>query len=206
MYHSYNKRVESHEVSYFLLSLPGMCRETRVSELPGSFRPAVRRMAMSQETLSGALEREHREIDTGVEEFIEDASDPAPLVRAMQALRRHIYLEEAFLFPPLREQGLSMPIFVMEREHGELWDTMDELEEFLEHVAGPTATAGLSRHLLEQLDRHNSKEEPVIYPHADGAVPAETADELRAFLRSGRLPDGWVCAHAAGTAVGPFGA
>ena len=161
---------------------------------------------MTQETLSAALEREHREIDTGVEEFLDDTSDAAPLVRAMQALRRHIYLEEAFLFPPLREGGLSMPIFVMQREHGELWDTMDELEELLEDEAGPAATADLSRHLLEQLDRHNSKEEPVIYPHADAALPAETAEQLRAFLDSGWLPDGWVCAHAAGTAVGPFGA
>src|SRR3546814_387339 len=101
-------------------------------------------VAMGSETLGAALEREHREIDGGIEEF---TANPAPgreqaepLVRAMAGLRRHIYLEEEFLFPPLREAGMMMPIFVMLREHGELWNTMDAVDALLEKDAGPEAT------------------------------------------------------------------
>lgn len=46
-------------------------------------------------------------------------------------LRRYIYLEEAFVFPPIRKAGMIMPIFVMTREHGELWRTTDFLADLL---------------------------------------------------------------------------
>jgi iron-sulfur cluster repair protein YtfE (RIC family) len=148
------------------------------------------------DTLAAALEREHREIDAGVEAFLDaedaDAAETASLTRALAALRRHIYLEEAFLFPPLRDAGLVAPIFVMLREHGELWRTMAELEG--ERTAH--ARRGLCRQLLAQLEKHNSKEEPILYPHADTALPADADAELRAFLASGRTPDGWVCSGA----------
>ena len=79
--------------------------------------------------LSAALQREHREIDSEIETFIEKLDcgsvQPEPLAAAVEALRRHIYLEEVFLFPPIRETGMVMPIFVMMREHGQLWRTMD---------------------------------------------------------------------------------
>jgi hypothetical protein len=49
---------------------------------------------MTTGTLATALEREHREIDAGIEAFLASLADgqprPEPLVRAMQALRRHI--------------------------------------------------------------------------------------------------------------------
>lgn len=68
---------------------------------------------MTEETLSAALEHEHRDIDGGIEEHAAQlrtgSADPAPIVRAMAGLRRHIYLEEEFIFPPLREAGMMMP-------------------------------------------------------------------------------------------------
>ncbi|MGH3555051.1 MAG: hemerythrin domain-containing protein, partial [Mycobacterium sp.] len=83
---------------------------------------------MPDEVLSVVLERQHREIDSGISTFIEkiDAGSVQPelLAAALEALRRHLYLEEIFLFPPIREAGMVMPIFVMMREHGELWRTM----------------------------------------------------------------------------------
>lgn len=51
------------------------------------------------ETLATALEREHREIDEGIAEFTAtvrgENPDGEPLLRAILALRRHVYLEEA---------------------------------------------------------------------------------------------------------------
>jgi hemerythrin-like domain-containing protein len=162
-------------------------------------------MANTQEepatTLGAALEREHRDIDGGIEEFIahstDGAGDPAPLVRAMTGLRRHIYLEEEFLFPPLKAAGMVMPIFVMLREHGGLWNSMDALESQLKHAATDESVINACRELLALLDAHNSKEEPVIYTQADRILSAEASDELREFLADGCTPEGWTCAQAA---------
>jgi hemerythrin-like domain-containing protein len=167
--------------------------------------------------LAAALESEHREVDAGIEEFLEQAGEapaglgrgalrPQSLRTAMEALRRHIYLEEEFLFPPIRAAGMVMPIMVMVREHGALWRAMDELDDEL--TGAPAEAAGQAdrdrrdrilagcRELLALLDRHNAKEEPIIYPRsACDLSDAERAD-LAEFLRRGRTPDGWVCQDA----------
>ncbi|WP_307857395.1 hemerythrin domain-containing protein [Mycobacterium sp. SM1] len=150
--------------------------------------------------LSAILEQEHRDIDNGIEAFVRkldgDTVAPQGLVGALEALRRHIYLEEVFLFPPIREAGMVMPIFVMLREHGELWQTMDILDDLLADGADGERLRDACHRLLDQLYQHNSKEEPVIYPHADTVVPAPTREELARFLETGRIPDGWVCQQA----------
>lgn len=152
-------------------------------------------------TLGAALERGHRDIDGGIEAFLGQSDDGERddelLVRAMTGLRRHIYLEEEFLFPPLRGAGMTMPIFVMVREHGTLWLAMDALTVLLGTSADRDKVRGGCRDLLTLLDAHNSKEEPVIYTQADRILTAEASDELRSFLARGVIPDGWVCARAA---------
>ncbi len=114
----------------------------------------------------------------------------------MRALRRHIYLEEEFLFPPLRDAGFVAPILVMLKEHGELWRTMESIERELGEDTARPGLPGRCKLLLSQLDRHNSKEEPILYPHADSVLGAPAGAELRAFRESGRMPEGWVCAAA----------
>ncbi|HWC21518.1 MAG TPA: hemerythrin domain-containing protein [Flexivirga sp.] len=151
--------------------------------------------------LAAALTREHREIDSGIEEFVAgaDVGDvrDEPLRTAMSALRRHIYLEETFLFPPLRAAGLMMPIMVMLREHGALWNAMDGIDAALDTTtADRTAVLDQCRALLTLLDQHNSKEEPVIYPRADLDLGEDVHDDLADFLHAGRMPEGWACATA----------
>jgi regulator of cell morphogenesis and NO signaling len=154
------------------------------------------------DTLACALEREHREIDDGIEAFLaaREGADGEPLWRAMQALRRHIFLEEEILFPPVRAAGLVAPIFVMLREHGEIWDTLETIEAQLRAGAGDGPLAASCHTLLAQLERHNSKEEPIVYPEADAVLTAGTTAELRDFFAAGRLPEGWVCARAGASA------
>jgi hemerythrin-like domain-containing protein len=158
---------------------------------------------MTADTLAAALEREHREIDAGIEAFLaaleRGAVEREPLERAVQALRRHIFLEEEYLFPPLREAGLFAPIFVMLREHGEIWDTTEALEAQLRE--GGDGAGDACRRLLEQLDAHNAKEEPIVYPQADTVLTDAAGAGLRAFLEAGRMPDGWVCARAGAAAA-----
>lgn len=145
-------------------------------------------------SLAEALEREHREIDDGLEIFSagdgETEQRRQALERAIRALRRHIYLEEEFLFPPLRDAGLAAPVFVMLREHGQIWATLDALEQEVRQGG-----SGLywCHQLVVQLQHHNLKEERVLYPQADIVLTAPAAERLRAFIETGELPPGWVC-------------
>lgn len=152
---------------------------------------------MQIESLAAALEREHHEIDAGIAAFTASPGDPQPLTRAIRALRRHIYLEEEFLFPLLcqAEPGLAALVFVMMREHAQIWATLDSLEGDLDAAAAGTRLV-LCRQLTVRLLHHNLKEERVLYPRADDVLPPAAADRLRAFLGSGELPEGWVCTKA----------
>jgi regulator of cell morphogenesis and NO signaling len=150
----------------------------------------------SNDIVRAALEHEHREIDRSIEDFIADRSRPADataqLRRALAELRRHIYVEEEFLFPPLRAAGMLGPVLVMLSEHRDLWRTMTELERGLADGATRAEVEGTARTLLAQLDRHNSKEEPIIYGQADALLPVEDRTELRDRLADD-MPAGWAC-------------
>lgn len=150
---------------------------------------------MSTHALSEALIREHHEIDAGVEAFI-GHGDIQALRSAIAALRRHIYLEEEFVFPPLKAAGMVMPIFVMLREHGEIWDAMDSIEQLLENGSQPDPIRDTCLGLLAVLSNHNTKEEPIIYPQADALLAPDAIDRLQQFIESGRAPDGWRCERA----------
>jgi regulator of cell morphogenesis and NO signaling len=156
--------------------------------------------------LGAALEREHREIDAGIEAFLagQAGGQPRtePLRQAIGALRRHIFLEEEFLFPPLRGAGLVAPIFVMLREHGEIWDTLDALDAQLAINPGAAAMSEICRTLLEQLERHNAKEELIVYPQADAVLTAAASARLSSFLATGQMPEGWVCQRAGAAPAG----
>lgn len=151
---------------------------------------------MQMGSLAAALEDEHREIDEGIEAFIKESTPEtrAQLLRAIAALRRHIYLEEAMLFPPLRAAGMVAPLLVMLREHGQIWGTLDDLKRTLD--SDPQTTRHLLHQLTVQLQHHNLKEERIVYPQADVDLPDPVAARLRAFLDTGELPAGWVCAKA----------
>ncbi len=173
--------------------------------------------ALVEDTLTEALEREHHEIDAGLEACADGLAvgvcRSTELARAATALRRHIYLEEEFLFPPLRAAGMLAPVLVMLREHGEIWRLLESLEQEAAAVpadSAPPAVPALPadsalsadsalqrcRELLEALARHNAKEEPIIYPQGDVVLSPEAKEELHAFLQEGTMPSDWVCEQA----------
>jgi len=115
-------------------------------------------------------------------------------------LRRHIHLEEEFPFPPLYDAGEVSSIVLMVREHGAIWRTTVAIDASLD--AGTDAhTADLCRELLGRLERHNAKEEAVIYPEADTVLGPAAAARLTSFLEVGQTPKGWVCRSARGAAA-----
>lgn len=154
---------------------------------------------MAMGSLGEALEREHQEIDAGLASFAEGLGQgetrTGPLLEAISALRRHIYLEEEMLFPPLRAAGMVAPVFVMVREHGEIWRAMDTLEA-VAHAHTSTIPTDACSDLAMRLEAHNSKEETILYTQADGVLSGPASSELAAFMESGKMPEGWVCAGA----------
>lgn len=147
-----------------------------------------------------ALTREHHDIDGGIEAFVNDLDkgtvSAEPLLAAFAALRRHIFLEESLLFPPIRQAGLMMPVMVMLREHGELWTVMDSLTDAVAGQPDVERMRGLCDDLSARLEAHNSKEEPIIYPHANTDLSENAATDLAEFINSGTMPEGWVCEAA----------
>jgi len=155
---------------------------------------------MPANSLAAVLEREHHDIDNGIEAFAALLAagevDAEPLRRAAGALRRHIYIEEALVFPPLRDAGLVAPVFVMLREHGQLWRTLDALDAELRLASDAPTLQKLCKELVVELQHHNPKEEQILYPQADQVLTALVNAQLRRFLDSGQMPDGWVCERA----------
>lgn len=145
---------------------------------------------------SQLLTKQHRRIDEGIQGVIDGDGQHPALAESLTLLRLHIYVEEEFLFPPLAESGLTMPISVMKQEHGEMWP-------FLETLAG-ACTSGTpikSLHrpalsLFRILQVHNPKEEEVVYAAADRLVSEDAEGPLIETLENARVPDGWVCAMA----------
>lgn len=148
---------------------------------------------MSESTVSVALEREHAEIDEWLATFAANPDGPAreDLARAAHLLRRHIYIEEEFMFPPLLAAGMVPPVLVMQREHGEIWGLLDTLEQ--DSPDEPETT----RELLAVLATHNAKEEPIIYPQAEVVLDDVAKHQILQFVADGSMPEGWVCAMAA---------
>ncbi len=164
-------------------------------------------MSLEPGTLGAALEREHHEIDEGIEGFSSErlsADERArSLQRAIDALRRHIYLEEEFLFPPM-EPDLKIPTMVMLREHGEIWRRLDAIETQLEGDDSEESLNVACRELLIVLAAHNGKEEPIFYAVADETLDSAEGAELSDLIATGEMPNGWRCRQAnEDTAAGP---
>lgn len=145
---------------------------------------------MEDETLGAALEREHREIDREIARAASGDRPGAVLAAAMAALRRHIYVEEEVVFPSVNHGGMMAPLFVMRREHGEMWQTMDALAAAGTGAASHPDSASA---LVAQLDSHNAKEESIVYAQADALIGAGEVARLLRALESVRMPEGWVC-------------
>jgi iron-sulfur cluster repair protein YtfE (RIC family) len=145
---------------------------------------------------SEPLEREHREIDAGLSAFAEGLKEGQwrrdAFTPAASELRRHIYLEEEFLFPELRAAGLAPPVMVMVLEHGEIWRAMDAIESAAE-IGDLDAARGACATMLATLQEHNDKEEQIVYPASDELISPQGASQMRNQIQHSTLPAGWLC-------------
>ncbi len=154
---------------------------------------------MADTTVSAAMASDHREIDEGFTQFREGLSlgerRREPLARAAAALRRHIYLEEEILFPPLGEAGLAPPVAVMFEEHGAIWGTLDDITRCLDEESDVTSIQQAYDSLVGILGEHNRKEEGILYPAADRLLDSTVSSQVLEFLDRGVPPADWICGN-----------
>ncbi|GAB4323495.1 MAG: hemerythrin domain-containing protein [Dehalococcoidia bacterium] len=145
--------------------------------------------------ISSVLEHDHRQIDAGFSRFHDGLASGEwrfdAFASASNALRRHIYLEEAILFPPLRRAGMVAPVRVMVREHGEIWEALDAVGRAIETGGDPAGAFGLSTMLQTILEAHNFKEEQALYPTADQVLGDDVARQVQRALAEADVPPGW---------------
>lgn len=149
-------------------------------------------------TIAEELEEEHHSIDARLADFVaglDEGEVRADHFRDSAAeLRRHIYVEELRLFPPLRETGMVPPVLVMLREHGELWGTLEAVERLLDYPTPDTsALRAECDRLAEQLDAHNQKEEVILYQAAVERLDPQTQEQVSIALVDEEMPAGWRC-------------
>ena len=93
------------------------------------------------------------------------------------ALNRHFTLEEKALFPALAQvfKVAENPIGIMVAEHTQMRTLLAELNEAVA-IRDQATYLGVLETLHFLIQQHNSKEEGVLYPMADGALPMRAAE------------------------------
>lgn len=152
---------------------------------------------MSSYVVGQVLEHDHHAIDAEFARFREGLERGEwlgePFQRAAEALRHHIYVEEEALFPVLRVGGLVAPVFVMLREHAEIWQALDAIE--AEAGRDNTRTLAAMAAMISVLGPHNSKEEQILYPASGQVLDAEDTQAVRLVFEEGKRPEGWLPAN-----------
>ena len=145
---------------------------------------------------SRLLAVQHHQIDQGVAGIVDGTGKPQTLAASLKLLREHLYVEEEALFPVLAGIGLTMPVFVMKREHGQMWPLICGLEAACVAGADADSLHEDARQLLQQLKMHNPKEEQIVYAAADRYEPAHPDASLVEAMAAAHMPEGWACALA----------
>lgn len=93
------------------------------------------------------------------------------------ALERHFTLEEETLFPALAEvfKVAEQPIAIMVGEHAQMRALLADLDEAVA-TRDQAGYLGVLETLHFLIQQHNYKEEGVLYPMADGALPTRAAE------------------------------
>lgn len=147
--------------------------------------------------LHHALAQEYPAIQQRIDGFLVQLGGwpfaSAELAHSVTALRRHIYVEEEFLFPPLREAGMVGPVYAMSADHQDLWRSLVRVEEHLNDASSYEVQQESCRILAAQLDRHTSREDPVVFEHVDDVLSPQAMADLRAFVENATPPPGWTC-------------
>jgi hypothetical protein len=151
---------------------------------------------MAETSCSQLLANQHRQIDAGVKGIVDGGGDAAALASSLALLRLHLHVEEVILFPPLVKSGLTMPVFLMKREHGQMWPLLESLAAATANgaPAGPFHDELPQQYQLQQMQ--NPKEESIVYTALDRLQAQHPDESLAASVAAAQLPNDWRCAMA----------
>lgn len=149
-------------------------------------------------SVAACLEHDHRLMDailTDVDVFANQRDWRAAAAYFAQFRARitaHMAVEEEIVFPIFqRATGYDGPVAVMLREHEQIRRLLAAVEQGLSGAEASADPLAALAELGDTLDRHDEKEERVIYPAVD--AHAGSADQLpglvariEAFLERGR--------------------
>lgn len=152
---------------------------------------------MTMELASAWLEQQHQRIDAGILGVLDGSGTQAQLRHALMLLRAHLHLEETVLFPVLEAANLAMPVFVMKREHGQMWPLLQRLVADEADALDDGSRKALCGDLNQLLQIHNGKEEQILYTVVDRLVAEGDEDLALASLERVRAPQDWLPAAAA---------
>ena len=90
-----------------------------------------------------------------------------------------------------------MPVFVMKREHGQMWPVLDVLLRACADGVDPAALRDDCDELFKLLQIHNVKEEQIVYTAADDLAAKGLHEPLVETLDATvDVPPEWSCAMA----------
>lgn len=142
------------------------------------------------------LTAQHRSMEAGIEGLVDGSGSRAELADAIQLLRRHIHVEEAFLFPAIERTGERlMALARMRYEHGDMWPHLESAIALLDAKANLEALQP-DAEALRRLRAHDPREEEAIYTAAGRYRPDATHPALAKLLATNDIPAGWKCRYA----------
>lgn len=145
------------------------------------------------------LTDQHREIDLGIAGLVDGSGSRDELIESLELLRRHIYVEEAILFPLLADDySFAMPLAQMKHEHGDMWPLLEAALEGSASGAPLDDVLEACRALFGHLQVHNPKEEEAIYAAVDRFTQGTAHQSLESAFETTAIPAGWVCEKARG--------
>lgn len=132
------------------------------------------------QTIFEFMSHDHDRLDAILAEFLRTADADKALGLFAQfdtGLRMHIDWEEQLLFPPFEDQtGMrdSGPTAVMRMEHQQIKQQLQAIRAAI----GQSTLGDAVQALLAVLTAHNHKEESILYPWLDQALPQEQTHDL----------------------------
>ena len=145
------------------------------------------------------LTEQHRSMELGIAGLVDGSGSRQELADAVYLLRRHIYVEEAFVFPVVEQDaGRAMALAQMRYEHGDMWPHIESAINLLAAKADLDDLLPACEAMLGLLHLHDRKEEEAIYSIADRYQPDATRPPLADLFQTSDIPDGWKCRYAPG--------
>ena len=150
-------------------------------------------------TNQDCLTEQHRSTALGITGLVDGSGSRAELTAGVHLLRRHIYVEEAFLFPVIEQDaGRWMALARMRYEHGDMWPHIESAVGLLTAKAPLEDLLPACEALVRLLHAHDPKEEEAIYTAADRYEAGDGRPSFMELFATNDIPANWKCRYAPG--------